>query len=102
VTLCSNPFSLLVSLHALRHGHATLLLDSGERVHDLAARLGHDASVLLRTYAHHGRDSQDTAAALESLLDGDRPPLHVVPGEEDGFGDQDGDHAEGHAGSVGR
>jgi integrase len=66
-----------VTLHALRHGHATLLLDRGERIHDVAARLGHDASQLLRTYAHHGDDSQDSAAALESLLGG-RPALRVV------------------------
>jgi integrase len=72
-----------VTLHALRHGHATLLLDQGERIHDVAARLGHDPSVLLRTYAHHGGDSQDSAAALETLLDGERPPLRVLPGDEE-------------------
>jgi integrase len=72
-----------VTLHALRHGHATLLLDQGERVHDVAARLGHDPAVLLRTYAHHGGDSQDSAAALEALLDGSQPPLRVVPDGED-------------------
>jgi integrase len=70
-----------VTLHALRHGHATLLLDQGERIHDVAARLGHDPAVLLRTYAHHGGDSQDSAAALEALLEGSRPPLRVLPGE---------------------
>jgi hypothetical protein len=62
-----------VTLHALRHGHATLLLDQGERIHDVAARLGHDPAMLLRTYAHHGGDSQDSAAAMETLLDGSRP-----------------------------
>jgi integrase len=68
-----------VTLHSLRHGHATLLLDQGEKIHDVAARLGHDASQLLRTYAHHGDDSQDSAAALESLLGDGRPALRVVP-----------------------
>jgi integrase len=68
-----------VSLHALRHGHATLLLDRGEKIHDVAARLGHDPAVLLRTYAHHGSESQDSAAALESLLEGSWPPLRAVP-----------------------
>src|SRR5262249_28273705 len=29
-----------VTLHTLRHLHATLLLDQGERIHDVAARLG--------------------------------------------------------------
>jgi hypothetical protein len=56
-----------------------LLLDQGERIHDVAARLGHDPAVLLRTYAHHASDSQDSAAALEALLDGYRPPLRAVP-----------------------
>lgn len=69
-----------VTLHALRHGHATLLLDRGERVHDVAARLGHDPAVLLRTFSHQSSDSQDSAAALEMLLDGERPSLRAVPG----------------------
>jgi integrase len=73
VARCGLP---AVTLHSLRHGHATLLLDRGEKIHDVAARLGHDASQLLRTYAHHGDDSLDSAAALESLLD--RPALRVV------------------------
>jgi integrase len=72
-----------VSLHSLRHAHASLLLDQGERVHSVAHRLGHDPSVLLRTYAHAGGVSQDSAAGLESLLSGSRPPLRVVPGEDD-------------------
>jgi integrase len=72
-----------VTLHALRHGHASPLLDRGERIHDVAARLGHDPAVLLRIYAHHGGDSQDSAAALETLLDGERPALRVLPGEDD-------------------
>jgi integrase len=73
----------VVSLHSLRHFAATLLLDQGQPVHLVASRLGHDASVLLRRYAHAGHDSQDTAAALESLLDSDRPTLRVLPGEND-------------------
>jgi integrase len=72
-----------VTLHALRHAHGTLLLDQGLPVHDVAARLGHDPAMLLRVYAHAGRDSQDSAAALESLLGGDRPALRVVSGEDD-------------------
>jgi integrase len=73
-----------VTLHSLRHQHATLLLDQGEKIHDVAARLGHDASQLLRTYAHHGDDSQDGAAALESLLgESPRPSLRVVRDEVD-------------------
>jgi integrase len=73
-----------VVLHSLRHQHATLLLDQGERVHDVAARLGHDPAVLLRTYAHAGGDSQDSAAALESLLGDGRPALRALPDVEEG------------------
>jgi integrase len=72
-----------VTLHALRHAHATLLLDQGLAVHDVAARLGHDPAILLRRYAHHVSDNQDSAAALESLLDRSRPALRVVPDEEE-------------------
>jgi hypothetical protein len=73
------------------NGHASLLLDQGERIHDVAARLGHDAAVLLRTYAHHGRDSQDSAAALEALLDEpSRPRLAVVPDADDTALEQEG------------
>jgi integrase len=68
----------VVSLHSLRHAHGTLLLDQGQRIHDVAARLGHDPAVLLRVYAHHATASQDSAAALESLLDGDRPALRAL------------------------
>jgi integrase len=85
-----------VSLHSLRHAHGTLLLDQGERIHDVAARLGHDPAVLLRVYAHHATDSQDSAAALESLLDGSRPPLRVVPSTGVATPTEDGeDLAEG-------
>jgi integrase len=69
----------VVTLHALRHAHATLLLDQGQRVHDVAARLGHDPAVLLRRYAHHDTDSQDAAASMERLLvKSARPELRVV------------------------
>jgi integrase len=67
-----------ITLHGLRHSHTSLLLDAGEKIHDVAARLGDDPAILLRVYAHHGRDSQDRAAALESLLGGDRPALRAV------------------------
>ena len=60
------------------------LLDQAVPIHDVAARLGHDAAVLMRRYAHAGRDSQDRAAALESLLDEpSRARLTVVPDADD-------------------
>ena len=52
-------------------------------IHVVAARLGHDPATLLRVYAQAGDDSQDAAAGLEGLLDGERPPLRVVPAVDD-------------------
>jgi integrase len=73
-----------ISLHGLRHTAATLMLERGVPVHVAAARLGHDPSVLLRRYSHAVIDSQDAAAALEGLLDGEsRPALAVVPDEDE-------------------
>ena len=51
----ANPGKSLrrISLHDLRHVHATTLLLAGEPVHVVAVRLGHaDPSVTLRVYAH--------------------------------------------------
>jgi hypothetical protein len=39
--------------------------------------------MLLRVYAHAGDDSQDVAAGLEGLLDGERPPLRALPAIDD-------------------
>jgi hypothetical protein len=58
--------------------------------------------VLLRTYAHHRSDGQDSAAALEALLDRGRPPMRVLSGEHAQDCDQNGDHEAGHAASAGR
>jgi integrase len=68
-----------VSLHSLRHAHGTLCLEQGMPIHVVAQRLGHNPSVLLNVYAHAGDESQDVAAGLEGLLDGERPPLRAVP-----------------------
>ncbi len=67
-----------VSFHSLRHAHETLLLDRGLPLHQVAARLGHDAKTMLAHYAHVAPGSQGLAAGLEALLDGDTAPLHVV------------------------
>lgn len=43
-----------ITLHELRHTHASILLGQGVPVHVVSARLGHkDASVTLNVYAHH-------------------------------------------------
>jgi integrase len=53
-----------VTFHGLRHFHATLLLDRGVAVMDVAAQLGHsDNGELVRaTYGH-----PDVGAALERV-----------------------------------
>jgi integrase len=50
--------------HDLRGSHGTALLDAGVAVHVVAARLGHDAAVLLRRYARRTKQSDEAAAAV--------------------------------------
>jgi integrase len=50
--------------HDLRASHGTALLDAGVPVHVVAARLGHDPAVLLRTYAKRTNQSDAAAAAV--------------------------------------
>jgi integrase len=57
--------------HDLRGTHATLLLDQGKPVHAVAARLGHDAAVLLKAYAKRTRKADaDLADAIDNLAKG--------------------------------
>ena len=51
-----------VSYHGLRHSAAILLLTSGVDVKTAASRLGHDPSLLLRTYAHYVPSADRQAA----------------------------------------
>jgi integrase len=41
-----------IRLHDLRHTHATHALTSGVPVHVVAARIGDDPAIVLRTYSH--------------------------------------------------
>jgi integrase len=50
--------------HDLRGSHETLLLDNGVPVHVVAARCGHDAATLLRSYAKRTRKADASAAAV--------------------------------------
>jgi integrase len=50
--------------HDLRGTHETMLLDAGVPVHTVAARCGHDASVMLRSYAKRTRKADVSAAAV--------------------------------------
>ncbi|HEX2073963.1 MAG TPA: site-specific integrase [Geodermatophilus sp.] len=59
-----------VTLHALRHFYASLLIRHGESVKTVQARLGHaSAAETLDTYSHLWPDSDDrTRAAVDSVL----------------------------------
>jgi integrase len=50
--------------HDLRASHGTALLDAGVPVHVVAARLGHDAAVLLKAYAKRTKKADTSAAAV--------------------------------------
>lgn len=61
-----------ITLHDLRHTHATLLLSDGVPIAAVAARLGHaDPSITLGVYAHAlPADDARAAEAAERLLYG--------------------------------
>ncbi len=56
-----------ISLHGTRHTCGTILVLAGVPINVVAARLGHDPAILLRTYAHvlpqSGRDAADRIGA---------------------------------------
>jgi integrase len=54
--------------HDLRGSYATLLLDQGQPVHAVAARLGHSAAVLLKAYAKRTKSADAAAAAVTDNL----------------------------------
>ena len=59
-----------LTVHELRHTHASLLFEAGQSVKVVQERLGHaSAQVTLNTYAHLLHDAQSRAAdALDDLL----------------------------------
>ncbi len=59
-----------ITLHEVRHTHASILLREGVPVHVVSNRLGHkDASVTLNTYAHHiPEDSSRTLLAFSRAV----------------------------------
>ena len=61
-----------LTVHELRHTHASLLFEAGQSVKVVQERLGHaSAQVTLNTYAHLLHDAQSRAAtALDDLLGG--------------------------------
>jgi integrase len=70
-TLVKNSHQRRIKFHGCRHTVATLSLQSGTPAHDVAARLGHTITELMRTYAHSLPNAQqDAAARLRSVLHG--------------------------------
>lgn len=59
-----------ISIHSLRHTHATLLIFNGENIKVISDRLGHkDISITLNTYTHIMDDmKKDTANLLNKLF----------------------------------
>lgn len=64
------PQLTTISIHSLRHTHATLLIFNGENIKVVSERLGHkDISVTLNTYTHVMEDmKKDTASLLDTLF----------------------------------
>jgi integrase len=60
-----------IRLHDLRHSHGTILLNKGVPIHEVAGRLGHDAAVLLKTYAHRlPKEDQRSAEIIGAMTSG--------------------------------
>ena len=61
-----------VTLHALRHTHASQLIDAGLDIVKVSKRLGHaKPSITLQIYAHvFGADDASVVAALNASLPG--------------------------------
>lgn len=64
--------------HDLRHGCASLLLNSGVPATEVARRLGHSLTVLMSTYAHWFTGMEQEANRLiDAALSGVSPPATV-------------------------
>ena len=79
--ICQNKIRVQVKpgfdFHALRHTHATKLIESGVNVKSVQTRLGHkNITTTLNTYTHH-TDIMDQEAAdiFESVVNGSIPCL---------------------------
>lgn len=70
---CKEAGITIVSFHALRHTHASILLAEGVSIHTISKRLGHaDISVTQETYAHvlnelQAKDDHKMMAALMQM-----------------------------------
>jgi integrase len=59
-----------VTLHALRHSHASALIASGQDVVTVSRRLGHTSpTITLNVYAHlFDKTDESAATAIEAIL----------------------------------
>ena len=59
-----------ISIHSLRHSHASLLLELGVPILEVRDRLGHEKiETTLNTYAHQYKNKQDVLAdKLEEII----------------------------------
>lgn len=72
-----------LTVHEIRHTHASLLFEAGQSVKVVQERLGHaSAQITLNTYAHLLNDAQTrAAAALDELLCAGGPPARSSTSE---------------------
>ena len=60
-----------VTLHSLRHSHASMLIRAGEDIVTVSRRLGHGSpTITLGVYAHVVSTKDGAAAAIEAVLQG--------------------------------
>lgn len=66
-----------VTFHALRHTHASMLIDEGVDVVTISVRLGHSSpDITLRVYSHlFQKDDGKAAAAINAALGANRVPV---------------------------
>ena len=58
-----------ITIHGLRHTHATLLILNGENIKIVSDRLGHkDVTTTLNTYTHVMKEMKDNTAELLNNL----------------------------------
>lgn len=56
-----------LTLHKLRHGYATALLEAGVPIHEIKELLGHSSVATTERYAH-GRVTDETRARIGAAL----------------------------------
>ena len=73
-----------VTLHGLRHGHITELLEAGMNVEAVALRVGDNPNTIFSTYAHARRTADRRAAAImDKVLNGADRRLVALDGGAD-------------------